>query len=108
MPREQSLKALAPEKDFAAIRRAMARMCERIDEAREEKATARRPAAVADAPRFAPAGQSTQMVVGADTADDRAVLGTSVNLYGSYRLRRGYYFPPPPPPPAPPPPPPPP
>ena len=91
MPREQSLKALAPEKNFAAIRRSMARMRERIDEAREGEATARRPAAKAEAPRFAPAGQSTQMVVGADTADDRAVLGTSVNLYASYRLRRVYY-----------------
>src|SRR5215210_2546141 len=67
MPREQSLKHLAPEKDFSAIRRAMARMREWIDEARDAEATARRPAAVADVPRFAPAGQSTQMVVGADT-----------------------------------------
>ena len=91
MPREQSLKHLAPEKDFSDIRRAMARMRERIDEARDAEATARRPAAVADVPRFAPAGQSTQMVVGADTADDRAILGTSVNLYGSYRLKRVYY-----------------
>ena len=91
MPREQSLKELAPEKDFAAIRRSMARMRARIDEAREVERTARRPAAKADAPRFAPAGQSTQMVVGADAADDRAVLGTSVNLYGSYRLKRVYY-----------------
>ena len=91
MPREQSLKELAPEKDFAAIRRSMARMRARIDEAREGEATARRPAAKAAAPRFAPAGQSTQMVVGADAADDRAVLGTSVNLYGCYRLKRVYY-----------------
>jgi putative DNA modification/repair radical SAM protein len=91
MPREQSLKALAPEKDFAAIRRSMARMRERIDEAKEGAATARRDAAKAAAPRFAPAGQSTQMMVGADAADDRAVLGTSVNLYGSYRLKRVYY-----------------
>ena len=91
MPREQSLKAFAPEKDFAAIRRSMARMRARIDEAKEGAATARRDAAKAAAPRFAPAGQSTQMVVGADASDDRAVLGTSVNLYGSYRLKRVYY-----------------
>ncbi len=91
MPREQALKELAPEKDFAAIRRSMARMRERIDEAREGGATARRDAAKAAAPRFAPAGQSTQMVVGADASDDRAVLGTSVSLYGSYRLKRVYY-----------------
>src|SRR5690606_9872662 len=41
--------------------------------------------------RFAPAGQSTQMIVGADGADDRAILATSGNLYGNYRLRRVYY-----------------
>src|SRR5918998_1999963 len=59
MPREQSLKALAPEKDFAATRRSMARLRERMDEGREGAATARRDAAKAAAPRFAPAGQST-------------------------------------------------
>jgi predicted DNA-binding helix-hairpin-helix protein len=42
-------------------------------------------------PRFAPAGQSTQMIVGADAADDRAILATSANLYGAYGLRRVYY-----------------
>ena len=42
-------------------------------------------------PRFAPAGQSTQMIVGADGADDAAILGTSAALYGSYGLRRVYY-----------------
>jgi predicted DNA-binding helix-hairpin-helix protein len=42
-------------------------------------------------PRFAPAGQSTQMIVGADAATDGAILGTSENLYGAYRLRRVYY-----------------
>jgi putative DNA modification/repair radical SAM protein len=91
MPVERSLRELAPEKDFAAIRRSMAGLRARIDEAKEGAATARRDTAKAAAPRFAPAGQSTQMVVGADAADDRAVLGTSVNLYGSYRLKRVYY-----------------
>ena len=91
MPVERSLQELAPEKDFAAIRRSMAGLRARIDEAKEGAATARRDAAKVAAPRFAPAGQSTQMVVGADATDDRAVLGTSVNLYGSYRLKRVYY-----------------
>ncbi|MCW8085520.1 putative DNA modification/repair radical SAM protein [Sabulicella glaciei] len=81
LPQEASLKALAPEKDFAGIRRSMARMRVRIEEAKEE----------ARAPRFAPAGQSTQMMVGADGADDRAILGTASTLYGSYGLRRVYY-----------------
>jgi predicted DNA-binding helix-hairpin-helix protein len=43
------------------------------------------------APRFAPAGQSTQMIVGADAADDRTILASSARLYGAYRLRRVYY-----------------
>ena len=42
-------------------------------------------------PRFAPAGQSTQMIVGADGADDRTILATADNLYGNYRLKRVYY-----------------
>ncbi len=87
LPGEESLKALAPEKDGAGIRRAMAGMRLRIEEAKEARRTARRAAA----PRFAPAGQSTQMIVGADAADDAAILGTSTALYASYRLRRVYY-----------------
>ena len=43
------------------------------------------------APRFAPAGQSTQMIVGADDTDDRTILHTAQSLYGDYRLRRVYY-----------------
>ena len=44
-----------------------------------------------NAPRFAPAGQSTQMIVGADAATDQTILNTSANLYGSYNLKRVYY-----------------
>ncbi|MCE9660074.1 MAG: putative DNA modification/repair radical SAM protein [Burkholderiales bacterium] len=97
LPTVQSLAALAPEKDGAAIRRSMARLRVSIDEAKE----ARRPRPVvaqpmlpprrARAPRFAPAGQSTQMIVGADTTSDGAILSTSAALYGSYRLKRVYY-----------------
>ncbi|MGU3493082.1 putative DNA modification/repair radical SAM protein [Xanthobacteraceae bacterium A53D] len=81
LPSEASLKTLAPEKDVRAIRRSMGRMRARIDEARAEK----------KAPAFAPAGQSTQMIVGADGVNDRTILATSANLYGSYRLKRVYY-----------------
>jgi predicted DNA-binding helix-hairpin-helix protein len=41
--------------------------------------------------KFAPAGQSTQMIVGADGADDVAILTTATRLYSGYRLRRVYY-----------------
>ncbi len=100
LPTETGLAALAPEKDGAAIQRSMARLRTHIDEARGEKRDAAVDKVVsmpqsrakrAAPPRFAPAGQSTQMIVGADAADDRAILATSARLYGSYRLKRVYY-----------------
>lgn len=74
-----SLKALAPDKDAPGIKATMGQMQERITEARAEKR------------RFAPAGQSTQMIVGADATTDAAVLETSAGLYGGYGLKRVYY-----------------
>jgi putative DNA modification/repair radical SAM protein len=88
VPQQESLARLAPEKDVRAIRRTMGRLRLKLDEAREGgKPTARG----RTAPRFAPAGQSTQMIVGADAATDQTILDTSANLYGSYRLKRVYY-----------------
>ena len=81
LPTEDSLTRMAPEKNLPSIRRSMGRMRLRIDEAKAEKR----------APRFAPAGQSTQVIVGADATPDAAILGMSTNLYGSYGLRRVYY-----------------
>jgi predicted DNA-binding helix-hairpin-helix protein len=57
----------------------------KLDEAQAKPTTRTKP------PRFAPAGQSTQMIVGADDATDRTILNTSANLYGAYRLKRVYY-----------------
>ena len=97
LPTPAGLQALAPEKDGDAIRRSMARMRIHIDEAKEARrpmaasAVPGLPARRAPAPRFAPGGQSTQMIVGADAADDRSILATSAALYGSYGLRRVYY-----------------
>src|SRR6201996_6167043 len=87
VPEETSLARLAPEKDVRAIRRTMGRLRLKLDEARDnhERAGRTKP------PRFAPAGQSTQMIVGADAATDKTILDTSANLYGSYRLKRVYY-----------------
>ena len=79
LPSQQSLARLAPEKNSGSIRAAMGQMRERIVEAKAERR------------RFAPAGQSTQLIVGADAATDEAVLQTSAALYGDYRLRRVYY-----------------
>ena len=97
LPTAEGLKALAPEKDGQAIRRSMARLRLHIDEAKEAdkpQAAASQPFVKprrAKAPVFAPAGQSTQMIVGADAADDRSILTASATLYGSYRLKRVYY-----------------
>jgi putative DNA modification/repair radical SAM protein len=80
LPTDAGLRALAPEKESGSIRRSMARIRLRIDAARER-----------GAPRFAPAGQSTQLIVGADATPDTTILGLSSNLYGAYGLRRVYY-----------------
>ncbi|PVE24984.1 putative DNA modification/repair radical SAM protein [Microvirga sp. KLBC 81] len=79
LPTEQSLERLAPEKDGASIEGAMAQMFERIEEAREERR------------HFSPAGQTTQMIVGADETTDMDVLRTSAKLYGHYDMKRVYY-----------------
>jgi putative DNA modification/repair radical SAM protein len=100
LPTEQSLGALAPQKDVAAIKRSMARLRVHIDDARAEAEDAARvpvasvpgakPARARSMP-FAAAGQSTQMIVGADATDDATILGSSAQLYGAYRLKRVYY-----------------
>ncbi|SAK66473.1 hypothetical protein AWB81_02693 [Caballeronia arationis] len=81
LPTEISLEKLAPEKNGRTIKLAMGS----IRLAQEESEAEPR------APRFAPAGQSTQMIVGADETDDRTILATAETLYGSYRLKRVYY-----------------
>ncbi|MFL6575220.1 MAG: putative DNA modification/repair radical SAM protein [Povalibacter sp.] len=81
LPTEQSLNALAPEKNAQSIKRSMAHLRSRIDEKRAEP----------KAPRFAPGGQSTQLIVGADDASDQIIIEKSSTLYSSYQLRRVYY-----------------
>ncbi|APX91148.1 putative DNA modification/repair radical SAM protein [Brevirhabdus pacifica] len=85
LPTDDSVRAYAPEKDPAQIRRAMAGVRVKQLERSEKSHTGRLPA------RFAPAGQSTQMIVGADGASDSAILGNATRLYSSYRLKRVYY-----------------
>jgi predicted DNA-binding helix-hairpin-helix protein len=79
LPKRESLAQLAPEKDSGTIAAAMGQMRERIIEAKEERR------------RFSPAGQSTQVIVGADDASDETVLNASAAMYGSFGLRRVYY-----------------
>ena len=79
LPTEASLNRLAPEKDGAAIEGAMGQIGERIVQAKEERR------------RFSPAGQSTQVIVGADATTDEAMIRKSALLYGTYGLKRVYY-----------------
>jgi putative DNA modification/repair radical SAM protein len=84
LPSREGLAALAPEKTDISIKRAMGAIRVKTDEAREERKNNK-------APRFAPAGQSTQMIVGADASNDAAIVQTADTLYRSYGLRRIYY-----------------
>jgi putative DNA modification/repair radical SAM protein len=92
VPEEDSLARLAPEKDVRAIRRTMGRLRLKLDETKEAQKEAQvSKVSKIKPPRFAPAGQSTQMIVGADNSNDQIILATSANLYGAYHLKRVYY-----------------
>jgi putative DNA modification/repair radical SAM protein len=82
LPDRDALTALAPEKSDISIRRAMGAIRLRLDEAK---------AGGAKAPKFSPAGQSTQIIVGADSSSDAAILDAADSLYRSYDLKRVYY-----------------
>ncbi|WP_298090660.1 putative DNA modification/repair radical SAM protein [uncultured Sphingomonas sp.] len=85
LPTAGGLKRLAPEKDGARIEGAMADVKSSIIDTRD---AAKR---YKSAPRFAPAGQSTQMIVGADAATDRDIVSRASTLYDRFQLRRVYY-----------------
>ena len=85
LPTEAALTQLAPEKSVQTIHGAMAEVKARGEAAKDRTARGTR------APRFAPAGQSTQMIVGADAATDGEILRRSSGLYNRFALRRVYY-----------------
>jgi putative DNA modification/repair radical SAM protein len=85
LPTPSALARLAPEKDAGAIRRSMARVRLKLEEHGDASSRRSKPAS------FAPAGQSTQMIVGADASDDRTIVEASANLYSAYKLKRVYY-----------------
>ncbi|MCZ4343364.1 putative DNA modification/repair radical SAM protein [Sphingomonadaceae bacterium G21617-S1] len=85
LPTAAGLKRLAPEKSGDTIRASMAGMKTAIDDGADASRRYR------SAPRFAPAGQSTQMIVGADAANDRDIVATASGLYDRFALRRVYY-----------------
>jgi putative DNA modification/repair radical SAM protein len=85
LPTDAGIKTYAPEKNPHEIRRAMGDVRLRKEELKAPTYRGRR------APKFAPAGQSTQLIVGADGANDRTILQSSTQLYSSYKLKRVYY-----------------
>ena len=85
LPSSASLALLAPDKKKEAILTPMGQISEGIAASRQELAVYRH------APRFAPAGQSTQMIVGATPESDRHILTLTQALYDRYQLKRVFY-----------------
>jgi len=85
LARDSDLTQLAPAKSHREIEQSMRQIANGILEAKDQ--TGRNGAG----PRFAPAGQSTQFIVGATDAPDAVLLEKSANLYKKYGLRRAYY-----------------
>ena len=85
LPSQASLQRLAPQKHKEAILAPMALIGREIASSLVERKTSRH------APRFAPAGQSTQMIIGASPENDFQILRLSQGLYKKMQLKRVYY-----------------
>jgi putative DNA modification/repair radical SAM protein len=85
IPKEESLKLLAPEKDHKSVFEPMGYIREGVLENKEDKKHLKH------VPRFVPAGQSTQMIVGATPETDKDILLLSSALYNQPTMRRVYY-----------------
>jgi len=85
IPTEQNLKMLAPEKDHKSVFAPMLYIQQGVLESTEDRQKYR------SAPRFAPAGQSTQMIIGATDDNDKQILNISASMYERPSLKRVYY-----------------
>ncbi|GAB3530417.1 putative DNA modification/repair radical SAM protein [Pontibacter brevis] len=85
LPSEASLQQLAPEKNYTEILLPMGAISQQLVQAKEEKKLFK------SAPVFAPAGQSTQLIVGASAENDHQILQLSDQLYKSFSLKRVFY-----------------
>ncbi len=85
LPTQEGLRRLAPDKSKTSILRPMGYISGRIEENRRDLAVYRH------APRFAPAGQSTQMIIGATPDSDRHIISLAEGLYRKYGLKRVFY-----------------
>lgn len=85
MPTEAGLKLVAPDKSHDAVRKPLGFVNNQIQEYKAEKAI------IKSVPNFVPAGQSTQMVVGATPESDLEVMKVATEFYQQYQLKRVYY-----------------
>ncbi len=85
LPSQDSLRLLAPEKTKQAILKPMGYIRERIEQNSKELVVYK------SARKFAPAGQSTQMIVGASGENDLKILNLTEGLYNNYRLKRVFF-----------------
>ena len=85
IPKEENLKLLAPEKDHKSVYQPMRYIQQGVLTNKEDRKKFRH------VPRFVPAGQSTQMIVGATTESDKDILYLSSSLYQHPTMRRVYY-----------------
>ena len=85
LPSEASLNTLAPDKKKTAILRPMGQIAVQSAQSKKEMVLYR------GAKAFAPAGQSTQMIIGATPETDRHIMDLTEGLYRKYALRRVFY-----------------
>jgi putative DNA modification/repair radical SAM protein len=92
LPTDKSLQSLAPDKSGKVILGAMGDFSGLSNEFEEARRKTRfLPQGKSNVPTFAPAGQSTQLIVGASAEDDRQIINLSSSLYRKFLLRRVYY-----------------
>ena len=85
LPTKSSLKMLAPQKTYESIEKPMSFINESITQYKIDRKTIRK------TPLFLPAGQSTQMIVGAAGESDLTIINKASNLYEDYKLKRVFY-----------------
>lgn len=99
LPTQEALVKLAPEKDVDSIERSMSRIHGKLEQSKADRKlwtenksrlSPQQKRALKQS-RFAPAGQSTQMIVGAEPSDDATIIHRAQDLYQNFQLRRVYY-----------------
>lgn len=85
MPTEAGLKLVAPDKDHDTVRKPLAYVDNQIKTFQSEKKL------IKHVPKFVPAGQSTQMVIGATPENDFEIMSVANEFYKNYNLKRVYY-----------------